>query len=842
MKIYDDLWDLLTLRDDDREALKKRGFSDSLIDSRGFKSVTLNNYRGVSVISASYTATACAEAGLLPVIKGDTVVQPQLINRKLRDDTNHIIIPYRDYFKDGGITKLRPHKMGFKGQGAQVYLTPECLKSAPTCVIAESEFKADAATVLGFSAIGIPGISSMSVNNWDYFLETIRKIPAAEFVICFDNEVKDDPRLPNYKTDWRKRYETIIYAASMAIKLGKEGIAVRVATLPDAWMVDGKIDIDAALAQGRTAEDFAAVIDDAIDPYAFVNTHVTKGTHKEYVNKRLGAVFADSEIQVINNAFWYVPQDENKAKVKLTNCYWKVIRSTHPYENDGESAIQRDIAIIDEFGSETIAYNIAADALSNKSAVVRWLMSKGNFLVFCLDAHLGLIWEYVFKNDDGLVVYEVPYVGYLPREKAWIFENAAVSVDGTVSSPDKSGLFWVDDQGFKVKTSDNLDLPCLHTEGKDNLPAFKKLLEATLSESTGAHAHHIMLGWAYASMFLHEFVTHYRVFPMLFLQGLYGTGKTTVLKWICSLLGVVRDPVSLSSTSQMGAATIAGEYSSLPVIYDDWRNLPKLKDTFTGLFLAIYGRQSGVKATPKKGEVVRRNIRASVGIAGEHMIDDPGVKSRCLCFHIGERKSDVLNEMGDLLPSISGVFYKVLTTNYAENCARVYALTEKYRALLKQGTKISNRDAINYAMCLAGIELVEGKVEPGVIPFIKEKLGKPTITNSRNCLVEFGEEFLLGRTQCFLDQQHFRIEGGKVYLWLAGIDKVLMKNTNRHYSNMSTLVENLVNASYYVEAKRMELKPGFPQVPCIVLDLNKMPEHLAPYFTANGDDDTRSES
>ena len=62
-------------------------------------------------------------------------------------------------------------------------------------------------------------------------------------------EIKDDPKLPNYKPDVTDRYDTQYYAYLMAKMLNKSGFETIIGTLPDSWRVQGKIDIDGALAQ-----------------------------------------------------------------------------------------------------------------------------------------------------------------------------------------------------------------------------------------------------------------------------------------------------------------------------------------------------------------------------------------------------------------------------------------------------------------------------------------------------------------------------------------------------------------------------------------------------------------
>ncbi len=71
----------------------------------------------------------------------------------------------------------------------------------PTLVIAESEYKAMASGMLGVPAVGVPGIASFSRKHFDRLLQIVNALAPDNVSVCFDNEVKDNSSLPNYKPD-----------------------------------------------------------------------------------------------------------------------------------------------------------------------------------------------------------------------------------------------------------------------------------------------------------------------------------------------------------------------------------------------------------------------------------------------------------------------------------------------------------------------------------------------------------------------------------------------------------------------------------------------------------------
>ncbi|MCF8074031.1 MAG: DUF5906 domain-containing protein [Desulfarculaceae bacterium] len=194
---------------------------------------------------------------------GELTVAPQLNRRD-------IIIPYLD--EDGEIFHLRPHKCGLKGQGIELYC-PYLLKdNSGFAILTEGEFKAAAAWQMDWPALAVPGISSFGGVHFQRLVELLGKHGITEVTIIFDNEVKNDPELPSYKSDPMKRWDTEYWAIRMARQLIEAGIEAYVGRLPDEWRIDGKIDIDGALAAGHGEDEFQEIIDGALHPDEYLMT------------------------------------------------------------------------------------------------------------------------------------------------------------------------------------------------------------------------------------------------------------------------------------------------------------------------------------------------------------------------------------------------------------------------------------------------------------------------------------------------------------------------------------------------------------------------------------------
>lgn len=179
-----------------------------------------------------------------------------------------ILIPYFD--ETGELVSLRPHKgMGRSGTlvGTPHVYIPRGLGGALDgaaevfyqAVITEGEFKAGAIwQVLGagrsdgkqpVGVAAIPGISMAKNYEIREVLEDwLHRVKCREVIVVFDNEEKSDPKLEAYKADYRKRFDSQIWARYLATDLAQKlHIRGRVGNLPSAWRnTKGKADWDGA--------------------------------------------------------------------------------------------------------------------------------------------------------------------------------------------------------------------------------------------------------------------------------------------------------------------------------------------------------------------------------------------------------------------------------------------------------------------------------------------------------------------------------------------------------------------------------------------------------------------
>lgn len=822
--ILKDLLENLTLLPGERGNLHARGFTDDVLEKYQLKSCHPINAFVLDSLKNKYTVEQLREEVLY---EADTNHQGVYTPQRQILESN-ILIPYFESSRH--IIKVRPHKLGFRGQGASVYRCFTSFQPSDVCVIAESEFKAIAAECLGYSAVGIPGIASMSGRNWDYFSKQLEDIPAKEFVICFDNEIKDNPALKNFKPDWRKRYDTTIYAYAMAQKILDLGKSCRIATLPTDWMVEGKIDIDLALAQCRGQGAFKSIIDGSQGPKAFIENAPIPQKHRSFINRRIRRFFYEPAVELRHNAFYSKaatnPDGTTEGGARLSNCSVK-IKNVYEELSAETEGVSRDVIITDEYGVASKLTPLKPSSMATKSGMKEWLMSQGNYLFYGSDNDLIKIWEYVFSFDDGNIVYLVNRCGYIKELDFYLFKNVLIK-DGKAVYPDEYGIFWVDEVGYKPHAPHmDCQIPAVLPEGKFDVSKFLRLLSDTTDHDNPGMGK-AMFAYMLAILFIDSIQEQFKLFPILFVYGERGGGKTTVMRWLTSFFGQDKATLNLGMSSVVGVNRGLEYYSSLPFVTDDWRNIAKFQ-AYIPVFLGVYNRQSGIKGTKAKFGIQKTTINAALVVMGEEIFPDNALLSRCISFYFPTvRLRECSEEMESIIQEASSFFFKILTGSYSRLKNKVISnIKEASKEFKLKVRGLDARVAINYAILAGTYRAVMGEdaeMEEHLMTMMGA--GQADVTEGDR-IHKFANEFLVGVAEGVVKPHHFLFKGDSVFLWVKGICDVLNKFYNRSdIENGALITQHFKKQSFYLGTQTMQTHGTTAAVPCIELSLTGMPESL----------------
>lgn len=263
----------LNLTEADIERIwEKRGLPRSACDAFGFRSSSPANEQIIRSLVGKYSEEDLVLAGLLRKEEKKTRPQPQFCgygNTGKKDEkgeliwgtVNPILIPYFD--EEGELIGIRPHKGNIPGQKARVFIAAfrkgwkiRPAENQTNKVVTEGEFKACALYWAFQGKMGVAALPGIQQSKNYTVMEELKswlwgdgRSRPNKIVVAFDNEEKGDPKLPGFKPDKRKRFDSIIWARFLATSLKREFGRAMVAQLPNEWRdSSGKADWDGRMA------------------------------------------------------------------------------------------------------------------------------------------------------------------------------------------------------------------------------------------------------------------------------------------------------------------------------------------------------------------------------------------------------------------------------------------------------------------------------------------------------------------------------------------------------------------------------------------------------------------
>lgn len=801
------------LTDEHRQGLKtKRGFSDETIQQFRFFSSGQYLLEIESDLVKQFSADELIKAGVCIKTGQKPTLSPLLLE-------NRIVIPY---LNENKITLLRPHKLGLTDIPIQIYAT----SWSKNIIITEGEFKAVAAKQMGFDAIALPGVGSFSGEHFPALIKALNEHDVKDICIIFDSEDKSNPHLPNYKSNPSQRYDTEYYAYLMAYLLEKEGKRVRIGTLPIGWRINGKIDIDGALASGKTRDDIANVIVNAV-------------TYKEYfdelpkeaqniIRKKKDKRYFKSHISVTHGCYtatrW---RNGEPFPEEISNFIIKIIAI-----HETPEGIIREVVFTHKSGAKSKTYSISAEQMNN-DAFKTFCLSAGNYIWKGKSEDLMVLWESEFVNaEDMRIIVEPDHIGWLDEEKTWLFGNVAITEAGHEMRPDESGIFWTDKKGIKPigivvttgRNAINSGVPSL------NLTKFDiNELKSRLADTIGPMQTNLCMGWITASLFMAEVFKHHGCFPFLYLRGLKGSGKTKILSWLLACLGIEGEGYSIESTTAVAAGRYLGYFSSLPVMFDDYRNTEKAQNK-DGFFRNVYNRQSAGKGLKTEFGIREVKVRGTVCFGGEETPHDSALLERCIPIFISEklRNKEHLRWCMDNKINFSYFTYDILRRKKDLTPTFLKVLLEacEYFASKKRNARVS----INYAIVVAGYATAFGEDDVNFAEWVMAETERTAQENRSETMVAmFLDDLLPLKLSGRLKSDYWTIDEGKIYLYLHGLYNIWAEDYRRRHGEPpfkeSAIRDYLVDEQGFLEISVVKRISG-PALRCVSFDHNTASERV----------------
>lgn len=705
LTIYKALFDKLILTDADYKELQtKRGFTDRTIELLGFKSALPANIEIIQKLVKEFGAGECFSCGLV-----DKAQAPAWQFTR----SGMTIIPYFNSREE--ITFYKSHKYGNLPE-LGVYPYSEFLaayywhkqKYDDLLVVCESEFKAAAMWQLGWPAIGLGGVSAFSgqyhtrISEFLFQFNELQKLKFKRIIILFDTEIQDDPELKHYKQDYQRRYAQHVYSYVMAIRfkqirngllgmidddemasmsaeqkksynqlinVGMEEVrkTTLIASLPEEWAIDGKIDIDTALAQGHTRDEFDIVLRSALTPESYRYQMKAPKQHLPWINRQMDKANHNNIIFKYQNCY-HININSGKGGLKHRELSNFVIVPKNTIIRDG--AMYREVEIHSKFGDVSAPFEISPEDIGSVKSFKTKCLSKGDYIWKGSENDFIFVAEELFLESSGQDVYVLDLVGRDEEHKQWVFGNMILQDDGTILKPDEDGTFWDTMRGYKIKTLSEFSfLPILSEEKIDIAMVARKFEEAW-----GLNGK-IAFVAALSSLFANEvFKSSYQSFPILMIHGERESGKSALADALYGLFGFgMHVPTkNITSSTPVGMTRGFNYYSSLPFRLDEYRNDSNgTMDKKDSILRSLYNRQGDIKGIKTAFGAKESHMRSTCFLIGEERPDDPALMSRCITIYLNknnnnEKTAVALRWLYAHQNELSNVTYQILK-KYKEN-------------------------------------------------------------------------------------------------------------------------------------------------------------------------------
>jgi DNA primase len=797
-ELYTALIAALPLSAAHRAALKdERGFTDDTIDRCRFRSGGEHVFDLVRELQRQCGASdpELIGAGLLAPSKktGELYANGQLAG-------DRVIIPY---LRADGETCyfLRPHKLGFKGHGVQLYSehTMRGWAEHDTLILTEGEFKAAAAAQLGYRALAVPGVSSFAGQHYERLEKAVRDAGAKRVVILFDRETKADPDLPGFKEDPRKRYDVEWYSWLLATRLD-----VLIGELPANWMRDGKIDIDGALAQGRPPAQFEKVIKGAVAPPFYLDHLSTEAGAivgrkvRRYLKRDKPKALKVFDSRHAGCGYMWEEPVGDGSEIRLEHVSNFVLKLERIVQTDTQ--VERVVRVIDNLGEESAPLIVEPADMSGLRSWRQWCASKGDYDWPGKQHHLSAVWEHLHAQSDGVIIRRTVLGGEI-EPGLWLFQNGIITGGRYRAPREEDGLVWVGRRGFEMAEAEGQ--PCIQRddpEGARVLDDEHRDLLVLLRDNLRHPTMWLAIGWALATVFSRVLFNRFKCFPLLFHMGEASSGKTTAARWLMNgFFGIDTHGKPMMSTEKSQYRLLA-KRCSLPAWFDEFREGRDMQRHVTA-FCSIYNRQAYSRAVRSNDlQTDSVPVRGSLQLGGVVPPKDDQLLSRCILLNYSADERDNRDDdEGGTYAQVEAKaeklndFFLHALLRYDELVPDVISETLVAKSIFQKRTG-NARMSLNYAMAVAAFHVVCGDLVDSreLLDFAQECMAiSSERLRAEHPLGDFWEAVASMAADGYVNKDHITAHEDALYLWLPGIFQAYERNHRQRRGEVGFRVSDL---------------------------------------------------
>ena len=259
-------------------------------------------------------------------------------------------------------------------------------------------------------------------------------------------------------------------------------------------------------------------------------------------------------------------------------------------------------------------------ALTSKQAFITAVESLGNFLFTGNDADLSVIKGYLYANTKSCK--KITQLGW-QKEGFWAWANGALTAEGAWIPINDLGIVQVGGMEYYIPACSSVtemdeglytqERKTIHEESQADLKTWCTKMRATYGENAV-----VAVSYCLAALFRDVCVARFDCFPLLFVFGQKGTGKT---KFIVSLMGLMGKPEKGTDLTNLTDSAM-GEYLSKVrngyVHIDEYKN--DARPTQIAMLKGVYDSRGRSKMNMDRGKQ-REQTPADCGLilSGQEM-------------------------------------------------------------------------------------------------------------------------------------------------------------------------------------------------------------------------------
>ncbi len=263
--------------------------------------------------------------------------------------------------------------------------------------------------------------------------------------------------------------------------------------------------------------------------------------------------------------------------------------------------------------------------LLSSNSFNKLLLNKSNFRVSCTREEFLNITDLILKLDNEKIVKKLEGFGKVDK-RIYNSGNIIIADDNIMSYKE---IIWLGKDGFLVNHTNDMHVDL---KGYDMKKIWKKFHGIYDYEAL------LIIGFAVAGCFFKPIIDHFGSFPIFFLTGESGSGKSALAELIARLYGA--KSILATVNCETKSTTRGIEQKSLML-----KNLPLILDEMSVEFFHIIksrhdGQGSIIKGRFGSSGYLEKTVNGSTIVTSEVMPFDYHVISRCIFFNLDDIKKN----------------------------------------------------------------------------------------------------------------------------------------------------------------------------------------------------------